>query len=173
MTHPITPPPELVQQWIQQSTTTGTDWRALCEELVEKLHEHTCLYEGHESELVSRARAALAQPEPQGPTDEELCKTLHQAICDFPPTHPSARDLDAHQYEIALELHKARAVLARWGRPAIEPVPVAERLPVAGDCDAEGWCWWFDGFNWMLGRFEEWYTHWLPHHALPVPQQGE
>ena len=23
----------------------------------------------------------------------------------------------------------ARAVLARWGRPAIEPVPVAERLP--------------------------------------------
>jgi hypothetical protein len=43
------------------------DYRALCAELTEKLQEHTCLYEGHESELVSRARAALAQPEPVAP----------------------------------------------------------------------------------------------------------
>ena len=69
------------------------------------------------------------KPEPQEPTDEDLCKTLHQAICDFPPTHPSACDLDAHQYEIALEIRKARAVLQRWGRPAIEPVePTEEEL---------------------------------------------
>jgi len=39
-------------------------YRAMCAELVEALHEHTCLYEGHESELVARARALLAQPEP-------------------------------------------------------------------------------------------------------------
>jgi len=38
--------------------TTRTDWKALCAELVEKLHGHTSLYEGHECELVSRARAA-------------------------------------------------------------------------------------------------------------------
>jgi hypothetical protein len=35
-------------------------YRAMCAELVEALHEHTCLYEGHESELVARARALLA-----------------------------------------------------------------------------------------------------------------
>ena len=35
-------------------------YRAMCAELVEALHEHTCLYEGHESELVIRARALLA-----------------------------------------------------------------------------------------------------------------
>ncbi len=130
------------------------------------------------------------QPEQQGQTDEDLCKTLHQAICNFPPTHPSARDLDSHQYEIALEIRKARAVLARWGRSAIEPVPVAERLPRPEDCDAEGQCWWWHpdhkdeefGDGWILLK-SEWawgrhdadhsliYTHWLPHHALPVPQQ--
>jgi len=38
-----------------------TDYRALCAELTEKLQEHTCLYEGHESELVARARAVLAR----------------------------------------------------------------------------------------------------------------
>jgi hypothetical protein len=45
-------------------------YRSLCVELTEKLHEYTSLYEGHESELVTRARAALAQPEPVGVTDE-------------------------------------------------------------------------------------------------------
>jgi hypothetical protein len=41
------------------------DFRALCAELADALNGHTSLYEGHESELVARARAALAQPEPQ------------------------------------------------------------------------------------------------------------
>jgi hypothetical protein len=84
-----------------------TDFRALCAELLDEVP--------HESPLTCLARAALAQPEPQGPTDEELCQILHQAICDFPPTHPDALNLDARQYEIVLELHKARAVLDRWG----------------------------------------------------------
>ena len=38
------------------------EFRAMCAELVEALHEHTCLYEGHESELVTRARTLLDQP---------------------------------------------------------------------------------------------------------------
>jgi hypothetical protein len=53
-----------------------TDYRALCAELTEKLQEHTCLYEGHESKLVARARAALAQPEPvatEGRWSEGVC----------------------------------------------------------------------------------------------------
>jgi hypothetical protein len=72
------------------------------------------------------------------------------------------------------------------------PVPVSERLPGPEDCDTEGECWWWhpdhkeDEFSdgWMLLK-PKWadghhdaddspvHTHWLPHHALPVPQQGE
>jgi hypothetical protein len=93
-----------------------TDWRALCAELVEALE-----YEGHmpidgtwEGTLVKTARAALAQPKPQGPTDEELIDMAEFYIED----------------NGLLGLHNAgefaRAVLARWGRPAIEPVPQQE-----------------------------------------------
>jgi hypothetical protein len=84
-------------------------------------------------------------------------------------------------------LDRARAALARWGCPAIDPVPVAERLPGPEDCDAEGRCWWLKQAanpehdlltpTWHLQRhgpagstfFK--FTHWLPHHALPMPQQ--
>ena len=64
----------------------------------------------------------------------------------------------------------ARAVIAadRARRHGNQPVPVSERLPGPENCDAEGWCWWFDGFNWMLGDLEDWHSHWLPHHALPT-----
>jgi hypothetical protein len=60
------------------------------------------------------------------------------------------------------------------------PVPVAERLPGPEDCDAEGRCfvWDWRATEW---RFLErsifdhgWQdAYWLPHNALPVPQQGE
>jgi hypothetical protein len=40
-------------------------FRALCEELVEELASETSLYPGHERGIVTRARAELAQPEPQ------------------------------------------------------------------------------------------------------------
>jgi hypothetical protein len=78
-------------------------------------------------------------------------------------------------------LEYARAVLARWGRPAIEPVPVSERLPGPEDCDAEGRCWLHQPhpatpetpvWRLMPARFASIIygtTHWLPHWALPVP----
>jgi hypothetical protein len=40
----------------------STDLKALCTELTNELHKHASLYEGHESELVARARTALSQP---------------------------------------------------------------------------------------------------------------
>jgi hypothetical protein len=44
----------------------STDWKALCAELV---HGWT---EGHDiAGPMANARAALAQPEPEGPTDED------------------------------------------------------------------------------------------------------
>jgi hypothetical protein len=105
---------------------------------------------------------ALAQPEPQEPTIEEI-DDLASELLDG--DRASTRDF-------------ARAVLARWGRPAIEPVPVSERLPGP----EEGRCWWWNDMrnHWDLldaryrTRAELWsFTAWLPYYALPVPQQQE
>ena len=93
-----------------------TDFRALCVEL----HAAVQLYTGQNpaaagipaNELVARlmdamanTAAALAQPDPQGPTDEELWSLYQDLGRDFSPTE------------------FARTVLARWGRPVVEPVP--------------------------------------------------
>jgi len=107
-----------------------TDFRALCQELIDEIDAKAYGIKSLPSSVaIDRARAALAQPEPQGPT----------------------------------------------GRPAIEPVPVSERLPGTDDCDADGLCWWWsrDITAWCLcfaadGDSSEW-THWLPYWALPVP----
>jgi hypothetical protein len=80
-----------------------------------------------------------------------------------------------------------RKFLARFGIAAIEPVPVGERMPGPEDCTTNPrtgqgqWCWgWvqhddppYSG-RWRMMR-KEWLADeavaWLPHHALPVPQQ--
>jgi hypothetical protein len=57
------------------------------------------------------------------------------------------------------------------GTPAIEPVPVSERRPGPEDCDADGFCWFWD-YGWtrqQRGWHDDECTHWLPHWALPVP----
>jgi hypothetical protein len=58
--------------------------------------------------LESAARAVLAQPEPQGPTNEELLASVRHFYGD-----QAAADMGAED-----DLRTARAVLARWGRPA-------------------------------------------------------
>jgi len=148
-----------------------TDFRALCAELMDAIDSGIPVERMKQSPLAVRVDAALSQPEPQGPTDKELHQ-LWQELYSFHdgPTSGEVAEI-------------ARAVLARYARPAIEPVAVAERLPGAEDCDAEGRCWW-----WIVddpGQFPYWicapvsasgwagYTHWLPYWALPVPQQGE
>ena len=58
------------------------------------------------------------------------------------------------------------------------PVPVSERLPGPDDRNTEGRCWWFctacpgEWPHWIFGN-EAFCdpTHWLPAHALPLPQQ--
>jgi len=65
-------------------------------------------------ENVNEIAAALAQPEPQGPTDEELLD-LFGVVTPVRYVKVYKRELDF-----------ARAVLARWGRPAIKPVPGVE-----------------------------------------------
>jgi hypothetical protein len=112
-------------------------------------------------------RAALDE-QPVKPTDEELMDLAEEAWVPFSKSKPLP---EGHSWDLVL----ARAVLARWGTPSIQPVPVSERLPGPEDCDAEGLCWWWsrDITAWCLcfaadGDSSEW-THWLPHWALPVP----
>ena len=49
-----------------------TDFRALCDELLEALYYETGATSGDWTMLRAKAEAALAQPEPQGPTDQEI-----------------------------------------------------------------------------------------------------
>ena len=68
----------------------------------------------------------------------------------------------------ALAVEARAAALLEQRHPT--PVPVSERLPGAEDCNEMGQCWWFDAELWCLDIYDHEYTHWLPHHALPVPQ---
>jgi len=116
-------------------------------------------------------------PEPVAPTDEEIMEVFWE--------HQNGlEELWADDWPAA-----ARAVLAKWGTPAIQPVPVSERLPGLEDCDAEVKCWWWhpghkeDDFidGWILLN-PKWagsrrdsddsliYTHWLPANVLPTPE---
>jgi hypothetical protein len=92
-------------------------FRTMCAELVEALHEHTCLYEGHESELLTRARALLAQPVAEGPSDDKLMDIARATDlvyymgkgCGFASPYQEGTDITAEV------LAFARAALAKWG----------------------------------------------------------
>lgn len=126
--------------------------------------------------LLQRLAAAAPQAAGEEPTREELI----QLAIDTRLHRFQATAGDPVQYEMTeQQLHAfADAILARWGRPALRPVPVSERLPEAEDCDAEGRCWMFTTAvdpGWVLDY--PWHctgwTHWLPAHALPVPEVTE
>lgn len=92
-------------------TTSPTDYRALCAELVDALDKCQRPYgDEPESSLVWKARAALAQPEPQEPTDAEIEQFADNA--GFIEGHA----YDACGFRIHDEVGFARAVLARWGK---------------------------------------------------------
>jgi hypothetical protein len=107
--------------------------------------------------LARWGRPALAQPEPVGPTDEEIDALV---ICIQGLPVPDADDLALPSIDRGREI--VRKAIARWGRPAITPIPVSERLPGPEDCDAEGRCWLLTD---CLSS-----THWLPASALSLPE---
>jgi hypothetical protein len=165
-----------------------TDFRVLCAELLDALEgyvEYAPVIDAglkDEQQLVANARAALAQPEPQEPTDEEVYDYWISTSPEFGCADP---------------VGFARAVLARYGgQLTIQPIPVAERLPGPGDCDARGKCWIGEMCNhndqnipnWELSFFGDLshrsYSHqeiaraypeavWLPYYALPIPANQE
>jgi hypothetical protein len=172
-----------------------TDYKALCARMADELDHYRQLLMDDRREthaLATEARAALAQPEPEGPSDEELLAVAAGAINPYETCGIAIGEYEA-ETECAIEVYGseliafARAVLARWGTPnsaeirrsmgdAPQPVPVSERLPGPEDCDAEGRCWWYgeggDMVGWTLDAEGPSYyraKYWLPAHALPVP----
>ena len=112
-------------------------FRALCAELVDIVTAHCHPDDdavGYCAAVLSRARAALAQPEPQGPTDEELLELMPETMRDeFSYAAKVCSDAMGGRvkpgiFRVALNtaaLDFARAVLARWGHHAL-PVPQQE-----------------------------------------------
>ena len=96
------------------------DFRALCAELLDELQYQTDWSTAEE--LQNRARAALAQPEPEGPTDEEAreladdlgmtrlgASSITSAACTSPaptcnaspaPSSPAGEILIWHKLEV-------------------------------------------------------------------------
>ena len=158
----------------------STDFRALCAEL----HTAVQLYTGQNpaaaetpaNELVARlmaalaaTAAALAQPEPEGVTDEEK---WYPGFADWLEREMPEGTVIGDPLWWA---SKIADYLQRFAHPTIEPVPVAERPweREKGWNDPDGECWWCppDGPPyWQMANPAMVYGGWLlPHHALPLP----
>lgn len=81
-----------------------TDFRFLCAQLVE-LWDAECDTDVEINELCAELRAALAEPEPEEPTDKELAELYRKAYYEC----------ENRQGDVA-QVFALRAVLARWGK---------------------------------------------------------
>lgn len=153
-----------------------TDFKNLCVDLVDALTAHGQPDDaavGYVAGLLTRARTALAEPEPEEPTDEELDELAWNWYSKTGSTW----------HQIAAFRAFARAILARWGSsasaPQPQPIPVIKRRPRPEDCDAEGRCWWgapaypdLAPASWRFVSAKDRFRselYWLPANALPQP----
>ena len=100
-----------------------TDYKQLCAELVEQLDDALDFTVSSETRrhmklLTRKARAALVEPEPEGLTLAE--------VDDLCAEHSFLYEDDESLECLLLIITDA---LARWGSPALQPVPLSERLP--------------------------------------------
>jgi len=106
-----------------------TDFRALCARMADELDHYRQLLMDDRREthaLAAEARAALAQPEPQGLTDEEPTDQEIEEWADAAAEVPlEEMDPEVHGWRRCFKSDEfsetIRAALRRWGRPAIEP----------------------------------------------------
>ena len=187
--------------WVVRCTGCGTC--VLGERAEEPEHDLPASYwEPFRQSAIDRwnRRAALAQPGALGPTDlppvqetapERIWLHLNGANEWLPFKDEEGVVWSPDQIDES-DIPYVRADLARYGRPAITPIPVSERLPGAEDCLWRPWEETDAGFCWWLFPSEEWRflpgpvwrgswhssaplgsTHWLPHHALPLPSPSD
>jgi hypothetical protein len=94
------------------------NYKALCAELVAALDPKVVGKDGYGpiAALLPRARAALAQPEPVAPTDEELMAAARKAVDTYPRGSelPYFLSEDSCEYEPMLLALRAAA---RWSMP--------------------------------------------------------
>jgi hypothetical protein len=97
------------------------DYKALCAELLQLEQEQPADYTDWKmryNAAIARARAALAQPEPVAPTDEEI-EEWADASSEVPleemdpEVHGWRRCFTKEEFGASI-----RAALARWGTPA-------------------------------------------------------
>ena len=107
-----------------------TDFRALCAELL-AWAERTSAHYVAPPHVIIRARAALSAPE-QEPTDEQIMELMPEQLWKDLATvsrlaaHGAGPDVGPGMFRVTLNagaVAHCRAVLTRWGRPAVEPVP--------------------------------------------------
>jgi hypothetical protein len=105
------------------------DFRALCAELVDAIDSGISTDRMHLSPLMLRTRAALAQPKPQRPTDEELLDLMPETMRDeFSYAAKVSSDATGSQvkpgiFRVCLNhtaLEYARAVLNRYAHTSQE-----------------------------------------------------
>lgn len=106
-------------------------FRALCAELVETW-DATADFDYNDfgnaaCDVVHRARAALAEPQGEGPTEDELLKLYGVAT----PCH--------HVDEWQRELDFARAVLSRWGTPNLAETRSSSQPPSGEVAELVAW----------------------------------
>ncbi len=166
-----------------------TDFYAALQKLLNEVHDLR-LEAGNPSlrSAVTEARAALAE-QPVMPTDEEIMelmpRQMHEDLAAAARAMAGQAGTDNRNVtgmmRIILNRHAvdlARAVLARWGNPAPQPVPVSERLQQMEDLAADA----VAGLRYIEQSHGRLYgVGWdrvykkadrlKPAHALPVPGQ--
>jgi len=161
---------------------TDPNFRALCAELVDDLELSDWPYKLKEAFRadIERARAALAQPEPVAAPSAVCtgCGTPRHEAISVIAAGSIACCPDCSTLTVE-DRNAIRKVAALAQSEPQGPVPITERLPGPEDCDAEGRCWVISQLGnsrWNLDTIGAglcFYTHWLPHHALPLPQKNE
>jgi hypothetical protein len=90
------------------------DYKTLCAELVYLNDVEVDGWVHKWADVIRRTKAALAQPEPVAPTDEELVEVASNPL-GYVHIRVDSKELEANGEEL---IAFARAVLARWGTPA-------------------------------------------------------
>ena len=99
---------------LQTMTTLAPDFRSLCAELVDELHAYKVANPNHTTDLIDRARTALATPPPEPPTDEEL-DALEEKLWNEYKTIGYQGEEFMYDSSFGHALIDYRTVLERWG----------------------------------------------------------
>jgi hypothetical protein len=161
-----------------------TDYRTELQLLFDAAESFTEPALGHHrpwAAALARARALLAQPEPEGVSADEWDALVERAWDKY-KTVGYQGELFMYDSDFGNALDFVRKELAPWGHPTPQcpqPVAVSERLPGPGACDEQGRCWMFGNVegDWRListinpgiPKLKYCFSHWLPANALPTP----